>query len=639
MGRKVTFVELPTFDGVLPLASGYMETVCRKDPSIVASFQFEKISMAVYTSHTKILSTLEQSDADVYAFSCYVWNMGLVRRLLDRLLKTKPQSYFVLGGPQVMHQADKYLSPDHENVFICNGEGERTFANLLRSLLLPEPDFTIVRGLSFYHDKQLVTTEAEPRISDLSEIPSPFLEGVFEVGKYKWVIIETNRGCPFKCSYCYWGGAVGARVYKYDNERIEREIEWVSKSYCWYLYLADANWGMLKRDVDLSQFIVDCQKRNGAPVGVHFSGSKNTPDRVAEITRILHEGGLIATQNIALQTMDPEALKRVGRDNIKTSTYTQMQETLNQHDISSFLEIIWPLPGETLSSFQEGLALLCENGADSFSVYNLLLMNNVELNLKKEEYGLVAIRVPDPNSEAEVVVQTNEVDAEAFQAGMRYLYVVTCLYTLRGLWNLGRYLHANRIMKYVELFRSFVDFCWQDPEHPWTSFAEKSIQALDAVLLSNSGPIIHFVLHERREVFDEMLEKFVRGQEFWHDPLAQFFFEVDLLNRPYVYQNTPITPKRYNFTKLDVRDVHAEGYVVDIPSQYIDRLREYITIEEGHQSTNRFSVDHRRSQLPFIPSKSIREHVTYCFDISQKMKHILPIWRSYDTPQKSTRTR
>jgi tRNA A37 methylthiotransferase MiaB len=639
MGRKVTFVELPTFDGVLPLASGYMETVCRKDPSIVASFQFEKISMAVYTSHTKILSTLEQSDADVYAFSCYVWNMGLVRRLLDRLLKTKPQSYFVLGGPQVMHQADKYLSPDHENVFICNGEGERTFANLLRSLLLPEPDFTIVRGLSFYHDKQLVTTEAEPRISDLSEIPSPFLEGVFEVGKYKWVIIETNRGCPFKCSYCYWGGAVGARVYKYDNERIEREIEWVSKSYCWYLYLADANWGMLKRDVDLSQFIVDCQKRNGAPVGVHFSGSKNTPDRVAEITRILHEGGLIATQNIALQTMDPEALKRVGRDNIKTSTYTQMQETLNQHDISSFLEIIWPLPGETLSSFQEGLALLCENGADSFSVYNLLLMNNVELNLKKEEYGLVAIRVPDPNSEAEVVVQTNEVDAEAFQAGMRYLYVVTCLYTLRGLWNLGRYLHANRIMKYVELFRSFVDFCWQDPEHPWTSFAEKSIQALDAVLLSNSGPIIHFVLHERREVFDEMLEKFVRGQEFWHDPLAQFFFEVDLLNRPYVYQNTPITPKRYNFTKLDVRDVHAEGYVVDIPSQYIDRLREYITIEEGHQSTNRFSVDHRRSQLPFIPSKSIREHVTYCFDISQKMKHILPIWRAYDTPQKSTRTR
>jgi radical SAM superfamily enzyme YgiQ (UPF0313 family) len=639
MGRKVTFVELPTFDGVLPLASGYMETVCRKDPSIVASFQFEKISMAVYTSHTKILSTLEQSDADVYAFSCYVWNMGLVRRLLDRLLKTKPQSYFVLGGPQVMHQADKYLSPDHENVFICNGEGERTFANLLRSLLLPEPDFTIVRGLSFYHDKQLVTTEAEPRISDLSEIPSPFLEGVFEVGKYKWVIIETNRGCPFKCSYCYWGGAVGARVYKYDNERIEREIEWVSKSYCWYLYLADANWGMLKRDVDLSQFIVDCQKRNGAPVGVHFSGSKNTPDRVAEITRILHEGGLIATQNIALQTMDPEALKRVGRDNIKTSTYTQMQETLNQHDISSFLEIIWPLPGETLSSFQEGLALLCENGADSFSVYNLLLMNNVELNLKKEEYGLVAIRVPDPNSEAEVVVQTNEVDAEAFRAGMRYLYVVTCLYTLRGLWNLGRYLHANRIMKYVELFRSFVDFCWQDPEHPWTSFAEKSIQALDAVLLSNSGPIIHFVLHERREVFDEMLEKFVRGQEFWHDPLAQFFFEVDLLNRPYVYQNTPITPKRYNFTKLDVRDVHAEGYVVDIPSQYIDRLREYITIEEGHQSTNRFSVDHRRSQLPFIPSKSIREHVTYCFDISQKMKHILPIWRPYDTPQKSTRTR
>jgi tRNA A37 methylthiotransferase MiaB len=626
MSRKVTFVELPTFDGVAPLVSGYMEAVCRKDPMLVKSFQFEKISNAVDTPYTQILSTLEQNDADVYAFSCYVWNSGMVRRLLGRLLKTKPRSYFILGGPQVMHQAVKYLSPDHENVFVCNGEGERTFANFLRALLSPNPDFTSIRGLSFYHDKQLVTTEAEPRIIDLSEIPSPFLEGLFERDKYNWVIIETNRGCPFKCSYCYWGAAIGARVYRYDIERIKREIEWISQSNCWYMYIADANWGMLKRDVDLSQFIVDCQKHTGVPIAVHFCGSKNTPDRVSEITRIFHEGGLIASQSVALQTMNSETLKRVGRENIKTSAYVQVQQALNQHEISSFIEIMWPLPGETLFSFQEGLAMLCENGADSFSVYNVLLMNNVELSLKKDEYGIVTLRDPDPNSEAEIIVQTNEVDAVAFKAGMRYVYAVTCLYTLRGLWYLGRYLHNQGIMKYAELFRSFVDFCWRESEHPWTSFAEKSISALDAIKLSNSGPIIHFVLHEQRDVFDELLEKFVSAQEFWGDPLAHFFFEIDLINRPYIYRNTPIAPKRYRFTKLHVSSVLPEGYVVDIPPQYIESLRTYIVPEIGHLSTNRFVVDHRRMQLPFFPDRPLREHFVYCFDKSQSMRSILPLW-------------
>src|SRR4029077_16831436 len=115
---------------------------------------------------------------------------------------------------------------------------------------------------------------------DLSQIPSPFLDGVFDDEKYTWMLIETNRGCPFKCTYCYWGAATGDRVYRYDNERIERELEWISRSGCWYLFIADANWGMLKRDVELSRRLVSYHKQYGAPISVYFCGSKNTPERV-----------------------------------------------------------------------------------------------------------------------------------------------------------------------------------------------------------------------------------------------------------------------------------------------------------------------------------------------------------------------
>jgi radical SAM superfamily enzyme YgiQ (UPF0313 family) len=629
MSRKVTFVELTLFSGVVPLASGYMEVCCRKDPVLDRSFLFEKASFTVETEYGQILSTLKNSDADVYAFSCYVWNSGLVRRLLAALLEAKRQSHFMLGGPQVMNQGARYLSPEYENVFICNGEGERTFPNFLRELLRSQPDLSTVRNLSFYRNRQLLTTEPEPRITDLSEIPSPFLEGVFEKNKYSYMLIESNRGCPFKCNYCYWGsGATGVKVYKYDEDRLKQELAWISQSQCWYLFIVDANWGMLKRDVDISQFIVECHKRYGSPLSVYFCGSKNTPDRVTEIMRIFHGAGMISSQSVALQTMNPETLTRVNRDNIKTSAYTQIQQSLNQHGIPSFVEMIWPLPGETLSSFQEGLAKLCDIGANSFIVYPLLLMNNVELAEKRQEYGLVTMPDPNPHSEAEIVVQTSEVSAEVYREGQHYVYSMLLLHVLRGLWHLGRYLNAHGILSYAQLFRSFVEFYRQRTTHPLTIFCEDSIRKLENTTFSNTGALVHLVLYSHRESFDKLLEQFAQAQDFWCDPLARFFFEVDLIHRPYIYKNTLIIAKQYLFEHLRVSSVTADGYLIDVPTEYLNHLLDHLGSppREG-VAVNRFEVNHRRSQLPLMPSKSLHEHFIYCQDMLQRMGALLPAWR------------
>jgi radical SAM superfamily enzyme YgiQ (UPF0313 family) len=625
--KKVTFIEFPVFAGVLPLASGYMQAYCLKDSLLSSSFQFEKISLGVKTPYEEIISTLVASDSDVYAFSCYVWNSKLVRRIITALCEVKLQSRFILGGPQVMHQAASYLTPEHENIFICNGEGERTFAAFLRALHSGD-DFATVRNLSFYRGGTLLTTEAEPRISDLSEIPSPFLEGLFEQGQYSWMLLETNRGCPFKCNYCYWGAATGARVYQFDEHRLKQEITWISQSKSWYLFIADANWGMLKRDVELSRFIVECQQRNGAPLSIYFCGSKNTPDRVAEITRIYHDANMISTHSVALQTMHPETLIKVNRSNIKTSAYTQLQQSLNQQGIASFVEMIWPLPGETLDSFQEGLAKLCEVGADSFVIYPLLLMNNVELGDKREEYGLQTIPDPDPNSEAEIVTETSQVDMNAYREGLRYMYAVETLHVLRGLWHLGRYLNAKGTMPYKELFSQFVKFAQTHPSHPWTHFCENSIAALEHATFSNTGALVHLILHSDRETFDTLLEQFAQAQNFWNDPVAEFLFEVDLIHRPYVYRNTPIVSKRRKFRYLRVVDVHAKGYVVEVPSRYAAHLREYGTLMARAGLMNRFEVNHRRLQLPFTPSKSLHEHFVYCQDMSQRMMSFLPAWQT-----------
>lgn len=635
MSKKVTFLELTVFAGILPLASGYMEAYCRKDPELAAQLRFEKISLPVATQYEDVLAALERSDSDVYGFSCYVWNVGMVRRLLAALIASKPNAVFILGGPQVMHQGERYLNPEHENVFLCNGEGERTFTHFIRAYLSAERDFSAVRGISFYRDKQLVTTPEEPRINDLSEIPSPFLEGVFEKHAYTWTVIETNRGCPFKCNYCYWGAAIGSKVYKYDNERVERELSWICQSGCMYLFIADANWGMLPRDLELSKFIAENGKRYGAPMTVYFCGSKNTPERVAEITNVFYESGLLATQSVALQTMSPEALKMVNRDNIKTSTYVDLQRSLNERGISSLIEIIWPLPGETLASFRAGLAELCLAGADSFAIYPLLLMNNVELDKKRGEYGLVTIQESDPNGEAEVVIQTNQIGPSEYAEGLHYVSAVVCLHAFRGLWCLGRYLHSHGIMSYEEMFLAFLKTCRRFSAHPLVSFVEQSIKSYEFQRFDAMGQILHLNHHSERAAFDDLLVSFVTSQPFWRDPQARFFFEIDLLNRPYTYRNTKFLPKKHRFTTLRGVTPSANGYLVDVTPAQIVALREYFTLQGLEPSMTRIEVNHRRSQLPFMPSKPLKESYLYCQDISHRMVNMLPLWSAPGQPGKS----
>ncbi|MEM7352637.1 MAG: radical SAM protein, partial [Acidobacteriota bacterium] len=508
--HKVALIEFSVFQGVFPLASGYLEATASNDPRLEGELEFEKYSFCV--SSPGIAEKIDQIEADVYGFSCYVWNTGLVKRLLPRLLAQRPRAQVILGGPQVMNKADLYLAPEHESLVLCNGEGEVTFTDYLVELASNEPDLRNVNGLSFYRGGELVTTPKQERLMDLNQIPSPYLGGYLESrGEYVWAVIETNRGCPFKCTYCYWGAATNAKVHKYDLDRILEELTWLSENAVVYVFFADANFGMLKRDLEIAHHLADLKKKNGHPITVYFSSSKNTPDRVTEITKVFDEAGMVATQPISLQTVSMDTLENVKRSNIKKSSYTDLQRVLNERGLSSFLEMIWPLPGETLSSFKQGIGELCGLGADSFMIYPLLLINNVEMDQQRDEYGLVTIDDPDPNSEAEIVIETKDVSHTEYLEGLRFSYHVTSLYTARGLRHLGRYLDSTGRMGFSELLSAFSDFCHQASDNPYSEHIEETLAASGQYKFSSVGGIAHIALHTGGKEFDDLLSSFVRS--------------------------------------------------------------------------------------------------------------------------------
>src|SRR2546430_10395848 len=108
---RVAFIELTVFAGVYPLASGYMRATAGQDDRVKNQFEYEIHSMCI--SSPGLEDELNAIDADVYAVSCYVWNMGFIKRWLPTIIARRPDVYIVLGGPQVMNQGKRYLNPEN----------------------------------------------------------------------------------------------------------------------------------------------------------------------------------------------------------------------------------------------------------------------------------------------------------------------------------------------------------------------------------------------------------------------------------------------------------------------------------------------------------------------------------------------
>ncbi|WP_437677692.1 cobalamin-dependent protein [Sorangium sp. So ce131] len=619
--QRIAFIELTVFAGVYPLASGYMRAAATLNPKVTASCSFEIHSICI--NDERFEDKLNKIDADVYAISCYVWNMGFVKRWLPTLIARKPEAHVILGGPQVMNHAKQYLDPSNERLVLCNGEGEHTFANYLFELCSPEPNLHNVKGLSFFRDGLLITTPEQERIQNLNEIPSPYLEGYFGTGKYVWAPLETNRGCPYQCTYCFWGAATNARVYKSDMDRVKAEISWLSQNRTFYIFITDANFGMLNRDIEIAEHLAECKRKYGYPLTVWLSAAKNSPERVTEITRILSQEGLISTQPVSLQTMDATTLRSVKRGNIKESAYLRLQDDLRRSKLSSFIEMIWPLPGETLDSFKAGIGKLCSYDADAILIHHLLLINNVEMNQQREEYQLEVANDADPNSEAQVVVATRDVSREDYKEGVRFGYHLTSLYSLRALRFVGRHLDSSGRLSFRDMISAFSDFCNRSPDHPYMQYIANVIQGSAQTRFSANGGIFHNTLHEFRREFDQLLFEFAQASNILHDDLTRLLFDMDLLNRPHVYYNTPISLNEVMLRHVELLSKERDGFVVSIPAQFAKTASELL----GLEGTNtRLRVRYRSTQMPFMESKPYEDNLSYCEAKLHKMGSILPTW-------------
>ena len=337
--------------------------------------------------------------ANIVGFSTYVWNFRLSLEIARRLKKQKPEILIVFGGPQVPDEAEVFLSQFPFIDVVCHGEGEQVFCSIVESY--PSKDWGDIPSISYFDDNgAFINHPQAPRIKDLDIIPSPYLNGLFEAlmlenPQNEWLSLwETNRGCPFSCTFCDWGSATASKVYRFELERLLAEIDWFADRKVEFVFCCDANFGILSRDTQIAQYAADIKSRTGYPQALSVQNTKNATDRAYETQRILNTSGLSKGVDLALQSIDKNTLESVKRANISIETYEILQQRFTSDGVATFTDIILGLPGETYESYVEGVSKLIENGQHNrIQFNNLSILPNAEMGDPKyrQKHGMVTV--------------------------------------------------------------------------------------------------------------------------------------------------------------------------------------------------------------------------------------------------------
>jgi radical SAM superfamily enzyme YgiQ (UPF0313 family) len=366
-------------------------------------------------------------------------------RVARALKRRHPDCLIVFGGPQVPDpdRADGFFSRFPFIDVAVHGEGEVTFTELLAAHARGE-DLVAVPGLSCRSG----TAPARGRTTDLDAFPSPYLTGVFEplfaLPFSYHAVWETNRGCPYRCAFCDWGSLTNQKLYTFRDDRLSAEIEYFAARKIGYVYMADANFGILPRDLDIARRLANTKARTGLPHKLRVNYAKNSPDRVHEIARTLNAVQLDKGITLSVQSMDAHTLQTITRTNLKYESLSRFIRQYQREGIDTITEVILGLPGETLRSFRDGIDELLEASAhDTLWIYRCTVLPNAQMNDPpyRARHGIVTKRTPvflnhtvpgsDPVQEYEdIVTETATLSREDYKRCLILSWAVQTFHAL-----------------------------------------------------------------------------------------------------------------------------------------------------------------------------------------------------------------
>jgi len=380
----------------LPYAAGCLISYCNSIDAIKERYRFAD---PLYKHLPVEDYKQELLQADILGLTCYVWNQDYNDDLAKYYKQLRPDGIVIYGGPQIpedlelKQEYDQRPWLDHS----IEGLGEIAFAEWL--LDLPRSNTVLL------------------------DAPMPYTDGVFDniLSKEETfkVSFETNRGCPYSCAFCDWGGQAKSKLTRFDINDVYKTIDYIySYDNINELEILDANFGILKRDIDIIDRMIEQQNQTGNKLRISYSGlAKNGSKQLPVILKKIFDQIPIDQRNlkISFQTHTPSVLEIINRSNIVNSRLLPLINEYKAQNIPTTSEMIIALPGETADSW---LKTLDHNyhqlGIDYIRTYILHMVANTDMNSKqfREKYDIKTKKITYKNQSVEIIHQCLSYDLD-----------------------------------------------------------------------------------------------------------------------------------------------------------------------------------------------------------------------------------
>jgi radical SAM superfamily enzyme YgiQ (UPF0313 family) len=313
------------------------------------------------------------SDVLDLCIGVYIWNEGHVTWLLKKLRQARFFGRIILGGPQISYaeRGLETLYPEAD-VFV-RGYGEDALSHIIQT-----SEHITFPGIHWANEEDLCI-QAQV---DLAQLPSPFLTGTIPITAgvpfLRW---ETQRGCPYRCTFCQHKGA-GEVVKKraLNHQRLNEEIHFFQHLKVSDIAVLDPIFNVGDNHLDiLNEFIK-----------VDFNGRLSLQCRFELITSQFLE--LCEHLNIrlefGLQTIHESEGRAIRRlNNIgKVDSIIQQLKNLN---ITYEVSLIYGLPQQTLDSFKQTVDFCLKHKVPTVKAFPLLLLRGTQIERERDKWNLV----------------------------------------------------------------------------------------------------------------------------------------------------------------------------------------------------------------------------------------------------------
>ena len=550
----------------LPYAAGMLAAFAMNDPFVRDNFEIGRI---IYKLEDIDASIASLEDPVLVGFSNSIWNYDYNLNYAEKLKEKYPDCVIVFGGHQVPPTKELLEKYGFIDLLIFR-KGEEAFCDILKSTLGGK-ELSGIPNIAYRDAQKEIRLTPEKKIT-ISDYPSPYLNGIFDdILKDKQYhfscVLETNRGCPYNCTYCDWG-ELNSNIRFFPLQKVFDELEWMSAHEIEFVYCIDSNFGISERDIQIAEKLIELKETKGYPNRLQVSYAKENPERVFLLNKMISEHGIGKGATISLQSLSPEVLENIGRKNISREEYIRQVVRYRQNGIPTYTELILGLPGETEESFCRGLCELLERGQhSSVSAYYFELLPNSELSrpdmMEKYKIRTVSNILNQYHCQkmdgvlsghSSIVVGTYSMSESSWVRSNLFSVFVQSFHHFGLLQCIAMYIHEAMNVSYYDFYTALLDYIRENTEFCRSTFLK--IGELLEQFVAGKGELTY-----QNDLFGEITYPFeeavfllcLYNEDVFYGEILPFIekyiTDKELLAGLLEYQKAVvIRPKKENFT-------------------------------------------------------------------------------------------